>query len=100
MYEIKGKKIIMNEGDFGTIVIFKFSNEIKDNIKIEIYNCNKEIIISKSYENVGTAVYFILTPEETNKLKVGVYNYKLYQYGSNIKNTLLLDETFIVEEGA
>lgn len=97
----KNLKIKMNKGDFGIILTFKFSDIAATNIKIIIYN-SKSKIIEKPYTNISdNTIEFKLTEEESKLLETGDYMYKVYQYkDGQLKNTLLIDKDFIVEEGA
>lgn len=98
------KKITMNEGDFGIILPISFSDmndgatikfiiKKQDEAETEVLNLNFTVSSNK--------IEFQLTKAETEKLVKGDYLYDIKQYEEGtLQNTLLVDEKFIVEEGA
>lgn len=100
------KKIEMNEGDFGIILSFSFTDIEGTNVKFKIYekdDPNKLGIVEKNFDlsdTVDNKVELELTEEETSKLEKKEYYWGLYQYiDGELKNSLLVDKKFIVKGG-
>ena len=100
------KTIKMNKGDFGIILTFSFTNIEGTDIKFKIYEIEddtKTAIVEKTFVTSDTAdnkVELELTSEESSKLDIKDYYWGLYQYVENeLKNSLVVDEKFVVKEG-
>lgn len=98
------KKITMNEGDFGLILPISFGDFADgDTITVIIKDKEDEIIkiLNKDFIVADGKINFVLTKEESDKLKKGTYLYDIKQERANeLKNTIATDNTFEVEEGA
>ena len=99
------QSIKMNEGDFGVILTFCFDDIEGTDIKFKIYEISdKSSIIEKTFKSsdiVDNKIDLELTQEESNKLEKKSYYWGLYQYVENkLKNTLIVNKIFQVEEGA
>lgn len=97
------KKITMNEGDFGLILPISFSDFLNgDTVTVLIKDKKDETIklLNKEFTVQNNKIDFILTEEETSKLKKGTYLYGIKQYRvGQLKNTIATDNIFEVEEG-
>lgn len=98
------KKITMNEGDFGIVLPISFSDmEDGATIKVIIKEQNEEEteVLNLDFTVSSNKIEFQLKKNETAKLHKGEYLYDMMQYEEGtLQNTLLVDEKFIVEEGA
>lgn len=110
MLRSEGKKIFMDEGDWGLSLPFKLSGDnIQSNdifqfkIKKSIYD--KEAIIEKEFTNLtekdGTFIFVLdFTEEESKKLPEDKYRYSLKQYrDGELLNTVIKEEYFEVDKG-
>ena len=111
MLRAEGKKIIMDEGDYGLSLPFKLSGNnilitdtIKFKIKKNIYD-EEEAIIEKEFTNLseedGVIVFSLdFTKNDSNKLTANKYHYGLKQYrNGEFLNTIIKDGDFEVEKG-
>ncbi len=94
--------IEMHKGDFGVILTINFDDVADTNIKFIISDLRKNVLIEKMFKNItDNKIDIELTEEETSKLDVASYNWSLYQYiDKELKNTLVVNKIFKVEEGA
>lgn len=98
MFKIQGKDIQMNQGDFGIELPMTISNVLSgDKIEFEIYESNKNNIIKKTLTYRNERFIFVLTEEETEKLREKVYLYRVIQYRDEVlQNTINEDSLFEV----
>lgn len=104
----EGKKIIMDEGDYGLPLVMKIINasgQIENTDKI-VFSIKKgdEVIVPKEYESLETdendKLYFTfsLTKDESKKLAKGSYSYEVEVYRDQVYlNTLMKNGLFLVE---
>lgn len=112
-FEIDKKtyKITMNEGDFGIILNFIFSNiEENSNYRFIVYDILKEDkkttdidLLKKTILNnelIDNKLPLELTEEESKLIPEGEHYWRLVQYIDNeLKNTLFRDKKIKVEKG-
>ena len=100
-YYVDNRNIVMNKGDFGVILELEFDKSMPFSVVVKIKKGNSTVI-TKTYSNVyGNSIEFALTENESSKLDVGEYTWNMYQYyDGNLKNTLVVNKSFIVKEGA
>lgn len=108
MIRTEGKKIIMDKGDYGLPVPFRFINNRgqvleTDEIKLEIKSYG-DVVIEKNYTNLDTEsngyLYFVfeLTKEDSEKLIEDDYVYSVQVYrDGELLNTLINNELIIME---
>lgn len=104
----KGKKIIMDEYDFGLDLPFKLSGDVLATDKI-VFTIKKqyedEVIIKKEYEELteeeGKFVFVLtFTEEETHLIPRGKYNYIIQQCRDcELHNTVESGGEFVVKKG-
>lgn len=104
MFKVENNnKIKMNEGDFGLTLPIGFTEFLDgDSITVIIKDRKDENIklLNKNFIVQNNKIDFILTEEETSKLKKGTYLYGIKQYRvGQLKNTIATDNIFEVEEG-
>lgn len=103
----KGKKITMDEGDFGLSLTFTITSDIMLDTDEVIMQIMKEsddtIIIEKDYkhltpeENGDYIISFELTEKEALRLRKGAYKYNLKAFSEGVlRNTFIKNESFIV----
>ena len=97
-------KITMNEGDFGIVLPISFSNiQDGETIKVIIKEKSKEEtkILDLDFTTSSNKIDFQLTKDETAKLNKGRYLFDMKHYRDDtLQNTLLVDNDYIVDEGA
>lgn len=97
------KRITMNEGDFGLILPIRFGDFLDgDIITVIVKDRNDESkkLLNKDFIVIDGKINFILTQEETDKIKKGTYLYDVRQYrAGELRNTIVVDNIFEVEEG-
>ncbi len=109
MLRSEGKKIIMNECDYGLDLPFHLSGDILTTDKI-IFSIKKSLykdekIIKKEFNNLveeDGKLGFVLsfTEEETKLLPSGDYVYMIHQCRDcGLHNTIVNDGIFTVEKG-
>lgn len=110
MLRAEGKRIFMDEGDWGLSLPFKLSgNDILSTdvfqFKIKRSIHNEEAIVEKEFTNLsekdGEFVFALdFTKEESNKLPEDKYRYGLKQYrDGELLNTVISDGYFEVQKG-
>ena len=104
MLESKNKKITMTRGDFGINLPFTISGasiEKEDSIKLTIKEeINGEELITKVYTNIKDNTFdFVLTKEESEKLKSGTYFYSVDWFKNDVFLSNIVEaETFAVRD--
>lgn len=104
MLRSSGKKIIMTEKNYGLHLPIKITGAtIQKNDTLEFYikqTGAKESVIQNKYDNINeNTIDFVLTKEQSEKLKVGIYQYSIDWYRDNIfLNTIVNGYPFEVEK--
>lgn len=98
--------IEMVEGDYGIVLPIIIKNEAitsVDKFSIKIFKeVNTEAIIEKEYRNIKeNTINFMLTKEDSNKLKPGKYLYDLDWFQNDVfLSNILRKKKFTVQEKA
>ena len=103
----EGKKIIMDQGDYGlplTMKITKNNGQIinSDTILFKIIR-NNETIINKEFNGLkiddNDILFFVfsLSKKESEKLSAGSYKYEIKAYRNDVYLNTLIENTFRVK---